>query len=49
MKKTLATAGLLLATACAPTDVIETLAPGYFRRAVQISAVGLATWAGGPQ
>lgn len=32
-----------------PTDVIDTLAPDSFRRAVQISAVGLATWAGGPR
>ncbi|AKJ02450.1 peptidase M28-like protein [Archangium gephyra] len=31
------------------TDVIDTLAPESFRRAVQISAVGLAAWAGGPQ
>ena len=31
------------------TDVIDTLAPDYFRRAVQVSAVGLATWAGGPR
>jgi hypothetical protein len=31
------------------TDTVETLAPDYFRRAVQISAAGLATWAGGPQ
>ncbi|WP_375772561.1 M28 family peptidase [Archangium gephyra] len=31
------------------SDKPETLAPDYFRRAVQVSAVGLATWAGGPQ
>lgn len=31
------------------TDVIDTLSPDLFRRAVQVSAVGLATWAGGPR
>jgi hypothetical protein len=31
------------------TDVIDTLTPDLFRRAVQVSAVGLATWAGGPR
>jgi hypothetical protein len=31
------------------SDKPETLAPDFFRRAVQVSAVGLATWAGGPQ
>lgn len=31
------------------SDTPDTLAPEYFRRAVQVSAVGLATWAGGPQ
>jgi hypothetical protein len=31
------------------TDVIDTLSPDLFRRAVQVSAVGLSTWAGGPR
>jgi peptidase M28-like protein len=31
------------------SDKPSTLAPDFFRRAVQVSAVGLATWAGGPQ
>ena len=31
------------------SDTLDTLSPELFRRAVQVSAAGLATWAGGPR